>query len=295
MKQSSILFLKGICIGVANIIPGVSGGTVAVLLQIYYPVIQSISDLSTLNFSRMRSSFGILLPIILGAVIGLLASAQLLLHMIEIYTTEISYGFAGLVVGSIPSVFHALFHRSGEANEKTTPSLLSRVVQGILCGVGVIACILPPLLSPEPSLSTFSQTQPQLALFIAAVIGSATMILPGISGSLVLVLLGLYPLFVGVLGNITLITALIICAGLGIGIFGIARLLNSIHNRYEQEINAVIFGLVCASPAALLLTTWDGLSLVLSAIFIVAAALSLALGFFAKRMSKKPKKQNPIS
>lgn len=279
--KSVVLLLKGFCIGVANIIPGVSGGTLAVILQIYYPLIQSISDLTTAGLQNIRKSLAVLVPVLLGAVTGLVLSAKLLERFIDAYYTELSYGFAGLIFGSIPSVYTTLFQKESHPYKRIHLPILI-----LLFLIGAIICIIAPLLSPEPFLGRFAQMSPRIALFFAASIGSATMALPGISGSLVLLLLGFYPLFVSSLTHIDAINIVLIALGAGLGIFGTARFLNRVYKSAQLYCNTFILGLLCASPFALLITSWIGISVLHVTIFSGAALTSFLLGSFTKGKNK---------
>jgi putative membrane protein len=177
----------GIAIGIANIIPGVSGGTIAVILGIYDKLIEAISEFVP-NKSNRKTYIKFLFQIGLGMGIGVLAFAKFISYCLQTHPQPTAFFFMGLIIGGIPIVYKA------HANMKPTPKKV---------GFFIFALILILLLAVFPeSKEAISNTRPTftaglaLFVFISGFIAAGTMVIPGISGSFMLLLLGSYGLII---------------------------------------------------------------------------------------------------
>ena len=101
MKNKIKLFLKGFVFGIANIIPGVSGGTLALTMGIYEDLISSISNI----FKKFKRSMSFLLPFILGAIISIISLSKVIDICLTKYETLTIIFFIGLIIGGIPLLF----------------------------------------------------------------------------------------------------------------------------------------------------------------------------------------------
>lgn len=181
-----ILFLKGIFVGVANIIPGVSGGTLAVVLNIFDKLIYSINNL----FKDFKNSVIFLLPIGLGAVFGIVAFSSLIDFGLTNYSFPTNLLFIGLVAGSIPMIY-----KNATSKEKKKNDILFAIIAfAIVVFLSYIESHNIETASSESSLT--------IKLFLAGVIASSAMIIPGISGSFLLMLMGLYDNVISALSSI---------------------------------------------------------------------------------------------
>ena len=175
-KDSLIYLVKGMAIGIAMIIPGVSGGTLAVLLGIYDKMIESINDL----FKHPKKSISILLPIVLGAGLGFIALIYpLSLGLTHCPLIVISL-FAGLIIGGIPSLYKTV--QGKESIKGFIFSLLSLVLMVVLC------FIVPSI---DLDLSTLT-VGIWFYLLLGGILSAVALVVPGISGSMILMILGLY-------------------------------------------------------------------------------------------------------
>lgn len=255
-------FLKGIIIGIANIIPGVSGGTMAVSLDIYDRLISSISHL----FKNWKASLKTLAPILVGAGVGVIAFTYTIEFLLSSYTLPTALAFIGLILGGIPGLWESF--QKGLEKQKQTISI-SHIIAFTLMFVLVV--IVLPILQESGTALTAIQLDPLslIKLFIIGIIASATMIIPGVSGSLILMVLGYYYL---IINTITLfITALrtgdmdsllpnfillsVFSLGVLIGIFLISKAIEFLFEHYSSVTYSGILGLVVASPFAILVNT----------------------------------------
>lgn len=253
--------IKGAFIGIANVIPGVSGGTMAVSLGIYDKLISSVSNL----LKQWKKSIAVLLPIVLGCGIGIIGFTYTIEFLLSSYTFVTCMTFVGLILGGIPILVKSLrksLHQSGS----------SIGISGILAFIILfsIAVFLPMLNSDTQVLKTFTPNiTTVISLFLVGVIASATMVVPGVSGSLVMMVLGYY---YGILELIkTFLEALktfdmagilsslklLVPFGIGVllGIFLIAKLITFLFKRYGVQTYCAILGLIVASPFAIFYNT----------------------------------------
>ncbi len=253
--------IKGIFIGVANIIPGVSGGTMAVSLGIYDKLIGAISSL----LSNWKKSLLTLLPIILGCGLGIVGFTYAIEYLLSKHTFVTCMAFVGLILGGVPVLVGTLRR---EMRHRHRSIGAGGVVSFIV--LFALAAFLPLLSSGEEVLKTFTATPGTLiCLFLVGVVASATMVVPGVSGSLVMMILGYYYGIIDTIKNFLdalkaldmpgLIHGVVLLAPFGIGvllgIFLIAKLITFLFKRYAVPTYCAILGLIAASPFAIFYNT----------------------------------------
>lgn len=252
-------FIRGIFVGVANVIPGVSGGTMAVSLGIYDKMISALTGL----LKNWKKSLTVLLPILLGAVVGILGFAVLIERLMEHFPLPTCLAFIGLIIGGIPILAGALKLALSKERKRLNAGHAAAfillfafaIVMSLLKGEGVGANL------QNPGIGTV------ILLFFTGAIASATMVVPGVSGSMVLMILGYYNGIIGAINDF--LSALkvfdlsamlgqcmiLVPFGLGvvIGIFAIAKLIEFLFARYSIFTYCAILGLIFASPFAILI------------------------------------------
>lgn len=270
--------LKGIVIGLANVIPGVSGGTMMVSMGIYDKLIHCITHL----FSEFKKSVLFLIPIFIGMGIAVVVVPFGIEYLFAEYPFETNLLFVGLIVGGLPAVW--------------------KNVKGNSVRIGhIIACVA--FFALVAGLALMGDTEGNAAdlsfsflsvvkLFVVGVIASATMVIPGVSGSMMLLLMGYYhPILEAITDFISAVFALdmdgilqgmgiLVPFGIGVvaGIFAIAKLVEIIFEKFPLYAYWAIIGLIISSPVAIFLMGEIGSITVLSVIIGVAA---LAVGFVA--------------
>lgn len=276
-------FLKDMCkgavIGIANIIPGVSGGTMAVSMGIYDRLIHCITHL----FKEFKKSILFLLPILLGAAAALVASAFGLEYLFGNYPVPTNLLFIGLILGGLPAMCKKVKGNKVKAGHVISFLIFFALVAGLaLLGEkeGAAADLSFNLLNV-------------VKLFFVGMIASATMVIPGVSGSMILLLIGYYHPIIetisffiralaafdinGILSGM----AVLVPAGIGIivGIFAIAKLIEIIFQKFPMYAFWAIIGLIVASPIAVVLmnlASFSGITVLTALISVV----TLAVGFF---------------
>ena len=263
--------LRGVVIGLANIIPGVSGGTMMVSMGIYDTIIGCINSL----FKDFKRCVNMLWPYALGMVLGILGLAKLITFLLGSYPLPTNMAFIGLILGGLPMILKKM-----KGEKKGAAGAIAFVLAFALV-VGLK--IVDGDNSTDASI-TLGLGQ-MIILFMMGVIAAATMVIPGVSGSMMLMLLGYYNPVVGLVdallsGNMSAVLrccGVLIPFGIGVvvGIFAVAKLIEILLRRFPGPTYCAIMGLVTASPVAILM----GLSYTgLTAAAVIFSVVMLALG-----------------
>ncbi|KIR01214.1 hypothetical protein P261_00028 [Lachnospiraceae bacterium TWA4] len=251
--------IKGIFMGVANIIPGVSGGTMAVSLGVYDSMIHAISHL----FLEFKKSLTTLIPILLGMGIGIVGFTYVIEYLLKNHTLPTCLTFIGLIIGGLPILLQKFNDCKGTKPFSIINIVLFLAFFGLVIGLSIFNSTESGLMTFEINLFTL------IKLFLVGIIAAATMVIPGVSGSLVLMILGYY---YGILNlvrnffdslksfNLDLIikqSILLIPFGLGvvIGIFVISKIIEYLFNEHSVSTYCAILGLIIASPIAIFMNT----------------------------------------
>ena len=270
-------FLQGIVIGIANIIPGVSGGTMMVAMGIYDKLIHSITHLK----KEFKESMKFLIPVFVGVGIAIVVVARILEVCFAMFPIQTNLLFCGLIVGSLPFIFK---HVKGK-------SISAGMIISFLVFFGIV--ILMAFMGENEGNAadvSFSLIN-VIKLFGVGVVAAATMVVPGVSGSMMLMILGYYNTILECINDTVAAAAelnmpvimenVMILAPFGIGvvvgIFLIAKIIEFIFQKAETHAYWAIIGLIMASPIAILWKTdWSGFSL----IALLTGVVTFAIGWF---------------
>lgn len=273
--------LKGMVIGIANIIPGVSGGTMMVSMGIYDKTIHCITHL----FSEFKKSILFLLPIFIGMGIAIVGSSFGLEYLFAQFPVQTSLLFIGLVLGGLPIIIKSV-KKENAAGKKTNAG---HIIIGLLFFAVVAGMALLGEKEGAAANMSFNLVN-VLKLFGVGVVASATMVVPGVSGSMMLLLMGYYnPILETITDFFRSLAAFDmqgILAGIGVlapfgigvvvGIFAIAKLIDIVFAKFPLYAYWAIIGLMVASPIAIIaLGTFPQVT-VLS---IITGIICLAVGF----------------
>ena len=280
------LFFKGIIVGVANVIPGVSGGTIAVVLHIFDRLIEAINHFT----ADIKKHLKFLLPLLAGAGVGVLAFSVLIDYCLEHFSLPTCGFFAGLVAGSIP-----LIYKMAKSKQPKDKKQYGYFIYTIIAFALVI--FMSTLKTGEGSAVVVGDVSAGLMAqaFLGGAIAAAAMIVPGISGSFMLVLLGLYNVVIGYVAlvkdflltfDMTILVSIIkFCAPLGIGMIAgaivISKLIEFLMNRYHTETYYVILGLILGSLIGIFLDpiAFGSYSGAVPAGALIATAVTAVIGF----------------
>lgn len=268
--------VRGIIIGIANAIPGVSGGTMMVSMGIYDDIIGCVNRL----FSNIKKSIVTLLPYGIGMGIGVVGLSYGIEYFLTHFSLQTSMIFIGLILGGLPVILEKIKGKElGSANGIVFLIFFCLVIGLQLIGGGEDA----------GNVITFSVVE-AVKLFCIGIIAAATMVIPGVSGSMILMLLGYYyPIIATIttfmdgvfsldLSAILWSCGILVPFGIGVvaGIFVIAKLIEMLLNNYETHTYSGILGLVLASPFVILMS--NGIP-ALSFGVLISSMVTFMLGF----------------
>ncbi len=236
-KEYSLITLKGIAMGAADVIPGVSGGTIAFITGIYEELINSIKsiNLGTLKllltgklaqfWKAVNGKF--LLSLFSGIAISIISLAKGLKYLLDHYPILVWSFFFGLVVAS--SIYVA----------RTIPKWKMGTVASGIAGIA-IAYYITIITPAEANTTTWF-------IFLSGAIAICAMILPGISGSFILVLLGMYKFILEAVGNFEIAVIITFLAGAAIGIVSFSNVLSWLLRKYHNLTIALLAGFMVGS------------------------------------------------
>lgn len=256
------LILQGMAVGIANIIPGVSGGTMMVAMGLYDKLIHCITHLK----SEFKKSLKLLIPIFAGAGLAIIVLSRLFEYLLEVHPIPTNFAFCGLIAGSLPFIVKKV---------KGHSVTIGKIIPLLVFFTVVIVMALMGESSGAAADVSFTLVN-VIKLFAVGVIAAATMVVPGVSGSMMLMLLGYYDTILATINDCIdaliafdfaeIMRAVGILAPFGIGvvvgIFVIAKIIEFIFAKAEIHAYYAIIGLIVASPIAILIQTdWSNVSI----------------------------------
>ncbi|NLY71518.1 MAG: DUF368 domain-containing protein [Clostridiales bacterium] len=236
-------FIYGILLGITNIIPGISGGTMAVVLNIYDDILYAIS------WKNYRKHLPFLSVLGIGILVGIFGFSHTATFLLENYQMQVYYCFIGLILGSIPLIYKKARH------DKVKPRnivifILALAFMILLTLLSNDSSIISTLESPDGSTSTIFAGPIILLylwLFVVSIISTICMILPGISGSLIMLLLGTYTIVIEAVSNLYMPILAPVILGIIIGgIMGV-KFIKKLLRFHPQALYFAILGLIIGS------------------------------------------------
>ena len=251
--------IKGMLIGLANIIPGVSGGTMMVTMGVYEKIIGVVNNL----FKDIKKSILTLLPLGVGMFLGIVVFSFIIPWCLEVYPFPTSFCFIGMILGGLP----ALIKPTKESFQKERKSIsLPHIIAFVF--FFALAVGMAAMNDTQTSSANFDLNLGfMILIFVVGVVAAATMVIPGVSGSLVLMIFGYYEgIMSSISGFISAVFAwdwsliwyyvgVLAPFGIGVivGIFAVAKLIEFLFNRFPSITYCGILGLIVASPIAIVI------------------------------------------
>lgn len=261
--------IRGIAIGVANIIPGVSGGTMMVSMGIYDEMIGAVTGV----FRHLKQSIRTLFPYAVGMGIGIVGLSFVIGYFFEHYPFQTALLFIGLIFGGLPMLLPKVTGQRPKAAEL----LVFVLFFGLIIGMQFLGTGTEKVLSLEPGTL--------LGLFFIGLVAAATMVIPGVSGSMLLMALGYYtPIIDHInafivalvmldMGTLFYCVGILLPFGIGVlvGAFLVAKLIEYLLKNHERMTYFAILGLLFSSPVAVL----SGMDLSGTGVWAVVAGILL--------------------
>jgi len=238
MKTNLKIFFKGFAMGIAEIIPGISGGTVALILGIYERLINSISEVNVEFFRKLRSrrfkdavvqiDLNFLLTMALGMLCAIFLLSNLIVYLLSFYPVFFKSSLSALL-------FFSLFIK---------PLKPKKIDRNLVYGLSVSAVVAITLFA-TPSLDPSEVNL--FYLFVSGCIAICALVLPGISGSFILLLLGVWTTVVEALRNFEITILSVFILGCAFGLFSSVRIIRRLYEKKEELVMSTFFGLILFS------------------------------------------------
>ena len=279
IAQQSLLFLKGLAMGAADVVPGVSGGTIAFVSGIYAELLKSITSVNLQALRLLRSeglaaawtyiNGNFLAVLLAGILTSLFSLAKVMQFLLAEHPLPLWSFFTGLIIGSVIYLL-----RQNPPRRKLEQLMF---ILGVACAYAIS---IAPAITLEGN---------HISMFFAGSIALCAMILPGISGSFILVLLGLYPVFINAIANFQLDILLVFAVGGLLGLMLFSHFLTWLLRRFHTLVIATMCGFLVGS----LNVIWPWKLVTESVIsqsgkVIVLASENLLTGDFSRAVGQDP-------
>ena len=295
-------------IGIANIIPGFSGGTMAVILKVYERLISALSEIASKPFKVIKEVWALVVGIVLGVVVA----SFTIIYALEKFPIQTIMFFVGLIIGSIPTIVKNIKEEGIKEEQKLRIKWVD-VLSFVIC---VAVMIFLPLADTgidvqKVNLATLS------VVFIMGIISAGAMIIPGVSGSLILMLFGYYILIVGniktVLENLMsfnfvgmkngILILIFFALGAVVGLIGISKLIKFLLKKWPKTVYIAILGLLVASPFSIIYVTiqdyqevinWSSPWVYIVGVLMLAigGAIAVSMAIFDEKINNKKNEPN---
>jgi putative membrane protein len=278
MKEFIANILRGMVIGISNVIPGVSGGTMMVSMGIYDKLILVLTHF----IKRMKEAIVLLVPIVIGMLLSIAIFAKIFSEILfPKFPLQTNLFFIGLIIGGLPVIYKRV---------KGNTIRLPQIIAFIVLFVVVVGFALVGEGSGSSVDVTFSVWN-VLKLFFVGVIAAATMVIPGVSGSMVMMILGYYNTIIDTInafinalksfdiGAILNTFIVLVPFGIGVvvGVVAVAKLIEFLLEKYPLITYWAIIGLIAASPFAIIIMMDVA---TVGAVEIISGLVLLVVGFF---------------
>ena len=279
LKNDSKTMLIGTVVGIASILPGVSGGLIAILCGIYERLIEDLSDLR----HKLFSDFRFLFTVGLGLLIGMMVCAIVLDYTLNVFKIACMAFFFGLILAQIPDVYELSGHdiKSG---------LTMSQIMSFIFGLGVIVVLMFVNTTDGAGIQPEEHTLTNMVLFmICGILLAISKIMPGISGSSLLIALGLFDVTISSMAHLDFYFLVPLGIGLVIGVLGFAKVMDRCLKNYRTQTYFLIMGLTIGSLLIIvqeLVMMGPGIGDIVSAIIaaIVGVAVSYGFSVYGKRL-----------
>ncbi|ARD47149.1 DUF368 domain-containing protein [Sporosarcina sp. P37] len=225
---------RGFLMGISDLIPGVSGGTIAFILGIYDQLLSSISGFFSKDWKK---HIGFLIPLAIGMGATIILFSKVISYLLKHYHEPTQFFFLGLIIGVIPFV-------SKQAGLRTNFAFRHFVLILIVAAALASTVFIKPA---DPLTITHLTAKTAVILFFSGWAGSMAMLLPGVSGSFVLLLLGVYTTVITAISNFNIPIIIATGAGIAVGFVVSSKVIRYLLSHFRTGMFAVIIGLILGS------------------------------------------------
>lgn len=275
--KNLVLFIKGFIMGIANIIPGVSGGTLAIILGIYEEFIKALSHL----FSNFKENLKFVIPLGIGILASIATMSNVIDYSFNHYPVATCLFFVGLVIGGIPLLTKKV------KGKKDSKMFYNFLVFCLTFGLVIFMSCAEFIFKSGFSVSFAHMTiLGFILLFLVGILAAGTMVIPGVSGSLVLMLIGYYRPVIKTIKSLVhfdnvfhnMIIVGVFGLGILIGIVAISRLFEYLFKKHETITYYGVLGFIYASIFAIPISLFATEVITFKVLEVIIGILLLGLG-----------------
>ena len=239
-KDRAMEFIKltgiGLVLGITTIIPGISTSTIAVVFNVYDRFIEIITP----NVKKIFAAWKFWLPIVVGALAGIFFFSKAITFLFTKHPVPTYWFFIGVIIGSIPVVYRKV--RRPESAFPAVPSI-------IFCVIALALMAAMAVLKPAEDAVSYADLTPQVFAILlgGGALAALAMIVPGISGSFLLLVIGLYRTIVQAVSDLNIPLVVPVALGAVVGIFAGAAFVRFLLAKAPRETYGAVLGLVAGS------------------------------------------------
>lgn len=269
--------LKGAVIGIANAIPGVSGGTMMVIMKVFDRLMDAVS----FDLKKLKKNFVFLLTIGLGLGIGVIVTAKVLTRLFDSYYVKTQFFFMGVVIGSLPMIY-----KEANAQGKLKPIHILPFI------IGLIVILAISMVNSD--VTGVAQTQLTtglvIKLLVVSIIAAIAMVMPGISGSLIFLILGVYQTIIQAVDEMNIPILIPVAIGVIIGVIICAKIMSICMKKFYKVTYSIILGLIFGSLYAIFPKDFSGETAGSIVVAIIMMMFGIALPILMELPSLKKEK-----
>ncbi|MDV4152572.1 DUF368 domain-containing protein [Clostridium sp. AL.422] len=257
-------FLKGVAISISQIVPGVSGGTIAMILGIYDKMLHAVNNI----LKDFKNQYKILLQVGIGAVVGIFLFSNIVKNLFDNYPIPIGYLFIGVILGGAPLMFR----------KATVKGFNKKSIIYLVLGMVIVLMMGTPNNDASAIITSLSFVN-FIWLFIGGVVVAIALILPGISGSFMLYVLGLYNTVITAVVNINIPILIPIVLGGIVGTLLTARIIEMLLIKFPEQTYILIFGFILGS----VFSVFPGVDGISSIIGVILGIIGFMFTYYISR------------
>jgi len=236
IRQLKIIVF-GMLYGIASPIPGLDGGTFFILFNIYDDFIMSA------GFSNVRQKLPVVIPFLLACMVGLLGISNLMMHLLANYEMIMYFSFAGLILGCTPMIYK----KSDIAKSKPGPKNVSIFTAALALMLLLAFTHTTPKTYDYIYYALYETSVGFVWIFIAAAISSVGMLIPGVGGAILMLVLGIYTIYIEALASLDWAVLVTLAAGMFTGILSGLKIVRKVLVTFPGELYCAILGFTLGS------------------------------------------------
>lgn len=257
-------FFKGIAISISQLVPGVSGGTIAMILGIYDKLLHAINNIT----KDFKNQYKILLEVGIGAIVGIFAFSRIVKTLFEAFPIQVGYLFIGVILGGAPLMF----------KKATLNGFKKTSIIYLLIGFIVVLMMRTPD-NDASSIVTNLSLLNFIWLFIGGFVVAVALILPGISGSFMLYVLGLYNTVITAVVDLNIPILIPIAIGAIVGTLATSKMIEMLLLKFPEQTYILIFGFILGS----VFSVFPGIDGVKSIIGVIFGIIGFIFTYYISR------------